>query len=276
MEKIIYRKSFQAKLIESQETIPFYQDIKDVCATHKGVRTRLSFNKEVISYQRQKIAMMKINRKNIGLYLALNYEKFKDFNTNIKDNSDKKIGEEYPMMILIKNKKALSAALSLLEKAMNNVGATKLCSAEVVDYFDVFYPRSFDVLLSSGLIKKYVRHIVDGKSVLEEVETDLCSVHFTAKLKYCAKNHAEDLYIITNYSNWNPKTAVLMSRVDDTTFTADMKFPKGITLEFKICRADNWDNVEKGIWKEEIINHHYLLVDKDLEIEDLIHNFRED
>ena len=47
-------------------------------------------------------------------------------------------------------------------------------------------------------------------------------------------------------------------------------------LEFKICRSQNWSDVEKGIWKEEIVNHNYVIVDKDLEVEDLIYNFRRD
>ena len=67
-----------------------------------------------------------------------------------------------------------------------------------------------------------------------------------------------------------------MTKHADNTFTATMSFPKNTMLEFKICRSQNWSDVEKGIWKEEIVNHNYVVVDKDLEVEDLIYNFRRD
>ncbi len=276
MERITYKKSFQAKLILSQETIPFYQQIKDLCATHKNVCNRISFNKEVVTFKRQKVAMMRINRKNIGLYLVLSPTNYTDSKIKIKTLEDKKIGQIYPMMVTIKNPRNLKYALELLEDALTNVGATKLCTALDVDYKEILYPRDLDTLVAQGLVKKYVHQIVDGKEVVKQMAPELCHVHFTAKLKYAAKNAADELYIITSYTNWDVHEAVLMDRKDTTTFVADMSFPKGTTLEFKICRADNWRNVEKGIWKEEIVNHHYLVIDKDLEVEDLIHNFRED
>ena len=41
-----------------------------------------------------------------------------------------------------------------------------------------------------------------------------------------------------------------MTKHADNTFTATMSFPKNTMLEFKICRSQNWSDVEKGIWKE--------------------------
>ena len=70
MEKITYKKSFASKLVLEQVAIPYYQDIKDLCATRKKVSTRLSFNKETINVGRNKVAVMKISRKNITLYLC--------------------------------------------------------------------------------------------------------------------------------------------------------------------------------------------------------------
>ncbi len=290
MEKITYKKSFSAKLVLAQETIPFYQGIMDLCATHKKVHTRLSFSKQTINFGKNKVGVIKIARKSISLHLALNpsdydFEEYK----SIKDASNTKQGEVYPLIINIKNKKNFRQALGLLETALANVGATALCVAPDIDYRDVFYVRSFETLLAQGLIKKYVRKLVDGKvvEVEEVVQTEPIkpivkeivpqyNVNFTAKLLYEATGKAKDLYIITSYSNWDPKKAVKMKANPDNTFTASMSFPKGTALEFKICRSANWKDVEKGIWKEEIVNHNYVIVDKDLEIEDLIYNFRKD
>ena len=141
----------------------------------------------------------------------------------------------------------------------------------------VFKYRDFDTLVQEGLIKKYVTVIIDGVEQLVEMPVvETYNVNFTAKLLYEATNAADELYIITSHTDWNLKEAVKMTKHADNTFTATMSFPKNTMLEFKICRSQNWSDVEKGIWKEEIVNHNYVVVDKDLEVEDLIYNFRRD
>lgn len=272
MEKITYKKSFASKLILSQESIPYYQAIKDLCATRKKVNTRLSFNKETITFGRNKVAAMKISRKNISLYLALDPKKYEGTKYRFKDISETTVGQDYPMVVQVKSNRGLKYALELLDEALNNVSATTICQALDVNYAEIYYPRSFEQLVAEGLIKKYVK--VAGKEVLVETPVEMCNVNFTAKLLYEATNQAEDLFIITSYSNWDLQQAVKMHKNADSSFTASMTFPKNTLLEFKICRSQNWNDVEKGIWKEEIVNHNYVIVDKDLEVEDLIYNFR--
>lgn len=275
MDNIVYKKSFSAKLVLNQETIDTYQQIKDLCLTHKKVRTRLSFTKESVYFGRIKIAMMKINRKHITLYLALDPQKYVLNHYRMKDVSNTKDGMNCPTAISVHNKKHLKQALSLLEILLQQVQATDLCITEDIDYKQVFYERSFEELLNQGLIKKYIRKSKLNSEENTESPIEMCRVHFTAKLLYEASNQAEQLYIITNYSNWDLSQAVLMDKQLDR-FTATISFPKNTPLEFKICRSDSWQDVEKGIWKEEIVNHNYVLVDQDLEIEDLIYNFRKE
>ena len=62
-----------------------------------------------------------------------------------------------------------------------------------------------------------------------------------------------------------------MNKVNENSFTLDIRLPKGY-FEFKIINEKDWKGVEKGIWKEEISNHTYNLT-KDAIIEDVIHNF---
>ncbi|MDE5867628.1 MAG: hypothetical protein K2H02_01650 [Anaeroplasmataceae bacterium] len=268
MEKIIYRKSLTAKLVLNQPTIEVYQQIKDICATRKDVTTRLSFGKETVSYLKTKVAVIKVVRKNIALYLALDPAKYVNLNFHMKDVSQTIEGFNYPTAILLDNQKNINHALKLLETALSKAHAKELCVAELIDYKEVFYERSFEKLLEEGHIKKYVRV---GEELIE-----LCNVHITANLLYDATDQAKKLYIITNYNNWNLKEAVLMKKVADNRFEATLSLPKHTMLEFKICRSTHWEDVEKGIWKEEIVNHQYVLVDEDLEIEDLIYNFREE
>jgi hypothetical protein len=276
MEKITYKKSFASKLVLEQVAIPYYQDIKDLCATRKKVSTRLSFNKETINVGRNKVAVMKISRKNITLYLALNKAEL-DQKYNVKDLTDTKEGETYGVSIQIKGSRTLKHALELLELALTKFGATQIVEGLSVDYSEVYKYRNLEALVSEGLVKKYVKVLVDGKEQLVEMPVvETYNVNFTAKLLYEATDAAEELYIITSHSNWDLKQAVKMKKHADGTFTASMSFPKNTLLEFKICRSQNWTDVEKGIWKEEIVNHNYVVVDKDLEVEDLIYNFRRD
>lgn len=291
MEKIIYKKSFVSKLILEQDTIPYYQILKDVCATRKKVRTRISFQKETICFGKKKLGALKLSRKNITLYLALDPKDYIDSKYHIKDVSDKKSCKDYPVMLPVKSKRGLKYACELLEVLFNQ-NEIPLCIAEDIDYQERYYPRSFETLVQEGLIKKYIRTIVDGKVttqevlvdkvelleqpklVKEEIPAETYQVHFTAKLCYEAQQDTKSLYILSNFTNWNPDLAVKMTRNADDTFTATVAYPKGTNLEFKICRSEKWTDVEKGIWKEEIVNHNYVVVDRDLEVEDLIYNFR--
>lgn len=162
----------------------------------------------------------------------------------------------------------------LLETALEKEQATERCAQKQKDYKAVFYPRSFECLLEQGWIKKYIRKQINGKSQLVEVPMETYQVHFTAHLCYEAKDQAQQLFIISNYANWDERLAVKMNKTADNCFEAVIAYPKGTHLEFKICRSTDWQGVEKGIWKEEIRNHHYVVVDHDLEVEDLIYNFR--
>lgn len=275
-EKVTYKKSLVAKLVLGQDAIQAYQSIKDLCKTHKKVSTRMSFGKETISFGRVKVGAIKIVVRNISLYLALDPKDYEGTKYRFKDMSETKIGETYPMRVVIKGSRSLKYALELLEDALAKVGATQLCPAEDVNYQDLFYPRGFDVLLEEGYIKKYVKYYDDETSTEDEnvVEEKTVKVTFCAKTIYEAAGKAKQLFIITNVDQWNVKKGIPMHANKDGSFSATKEFPMGTHLEFKICKGSSWKDVEKGIWKEEIRNHHYDLV-KDIEVEDLIHNFYE-
>lgn len=304
MEKITYKKSLAAKLVLNQDSIAAYQAIKDLCSTYKKVSTRMSFGKETISYGRVKVAAIKIVVRHINLHLALDPQEFVNTKYHFKDMSQTKQGQIYPMRVSIKGSRSLKYALELLETALFKAGATELCLfAETPNYQKEFRPRSLEKLIQEGLIKKYVKVIEDGTNdiveetleedfieaeemeeeedtfeevvVAEEPKEEFVKVTFNAKTLYAAEGKAKKLYIITNTTGWNLEKAIPMKKNKDNSFTAVQEFPKGTHLEFKICKDTTWNDVEKGIWKEEIINHYYHL-DQDRMVEDLIHNFRED
>ena len=272
MTNYVYVKSMEAKLVLTQEAIPYYQELKDVCALHAKVTSRLSFHKDSIYFGKKKVGIIKVSRKNIAIYLALDPKKYTKY--NVKDVSQVKMYSGCPTMLWVNSKKALKHACYLLEEALIKAGATELQTALITDYSEYFYSRSFDELFAAGLIKKYNRKVANTVVEDEDDIVSLYNVHFTCRLLYAAKNQAEELYIITNTNDWDVNKALKMNKTSDNTFEADMFFEKDTYLEFKICRSANWEDVEKGIWKEEIVNHNYVIVDNDLEVEDLIHNFR--
>ncbi|MDE6047032.1 MAG: hypothetical protein K2F56_00225, partial [Anaeroplasmataceae bacterium] len=293
-------------------SIEAYQALKDLCSSYKKVSTRMSFGKETISYGRVKVAVIKIVVRHINLHLALDPKEFENTKYHFKDMSQTKQGQIYPMRVSIKGSRSLKYALELLEVALFKAGATELCLfAETPDYQKEFRPRSVEKLIQEGLIKKYVKIIEDGtddveeenleedifdteemeeedvfeaeeaeedfeeETLTEEPKEDLVEVTFHAKTLYAAEGQAKKLYVITNTTGWNLEKAIPMKKNKDNSFTAVVTFPRGTHLEFKVCKNTSWKDVEKGIWKEEIINHYYHL-DKDMVVEDLIHNFRED
>lgn len=262
MENVVYVKSLEAKLILSQGLIPFYQELMDVVASHKGVHTRVSFKKATISYKRKKIAIIKVSRKNITLYLALDPKKYEGY--NLKDASMVKAYHDVPAKFRIKSKRALKKACYLLDEAIWAAGATSILPVEVVDYSEIYAPKSVDELIEAGLIKV--------RSVKEERPFTLKMVHLTCRLVDNAVGKADKLYMISNLGNWDLNKAILMNKLDDNLFDITLAVEPGYKLEFKVLRDKNWNSIEKGIWNEEIKNHTYL-IDDDMSVFDLIHNF---
>lgn len=279
MEKITYKKSFAAKLVLNQDAINPYQSIKDLCATRKKVTTRMSFGKETITYGRIKIGVIKINVKNINLHLALDVKKYENSKYNFKDMSQTKSGQVYPLRITIKGPRSYKHALELLEDALINVGAIDKCPAKDIDYKQIYYPRSMEKLIEEGLIKKIIKNYEDDSLISindkNKENISFAKVSFIAKTLYEATSKASDLYLVLSTNNWDITHALKMNKEDENTFRSEILVPKNTHLEFKICKSNSWDDVEKGIWKEEIKNHSYHIID-DIIIEDLIHNFRED
>ena len=85
----------------------------------------------------------------------------------------------------------------------------------------------------------------------------------------------EGLYILGSTKNlgaWNLAKAVAMEKTSDNSYELSKMLPEGEEVEFKILSAKDWSAVEKGIWNEEIENHHFV-VEKGLEVSIDVYNF---
>ena len=297
MEKVIYKKSLIAKLVLRRGfSIEVYQGLKDLISTHKGVLTKLTFDQEKVTYGEKNIALIKSYKNDMVIYLNLNPSTVAK-KYGVLDASKYVIYKEFPTKLLIKHEKDLENAEELLERVLTRSGAKEIVQALDIDYEKELYERSFGQLFKEGLIRSYVKEVPDDylektkpiktaapteamdnpneleiKEELEDDdELDLVKVVFNAELNGA---NANDLYVITNFVDWNPDKAIKMD-YENGQFTLTEFYPRGFDLEFKITSNPGWEGVEKGMFGEEIENHSYTL-DKDIVVEDIIHNFRED
>ena len=80
------------------------------------------------------------------------------------------------------------------------------------------------------------------------------------RVKICVapKTNCDELYIVgstSNLGNWDVKKATKLSFCEECQkFVVTKMLPVDETVEFKFITAKDWNNVEKGIWREEISN----------------------
>ncbi len=292
MEKVFYSKSLKAKLtLERGFMMESYQTLMDVINTRKDVLLVQSFYKDRVANGKNKVAIIKGFKKNLVVYYALNPNKISE-KYGISDVSNTKAYVNYPSKLIIDSNKDLKCAIRLMEKALSKAGLNEIVEAEDIDYNELYPSKTFDELVKCGLIKKRIRYIDDNSNeyyhVEEYKEKPVVEVKpnpivekkpapiiemVNVRLKVMIKGKMADrLFLFTNYNNWSEKNALELTKVDDY-FIINARFPKNYNLEFKISLSNNWNGVEKGMFGEEIKNHKYYL-DKDLEIEDIIYNWR--
>lgn len=293
MEKITYSKSLKAKLtLERGFMMESYQTLMDVVNTRKDVLLVQSFYKDRVANGKNKVAIIKGFKKNLVVYFALDPNKINE-KYGITDVSETKAYVNYPTKLIIDSQKDLKNAIRLMEKALAKADLNEIVEAEDIDYNLVYPEKSFDELVEIGLIKKRIRYIDENtddyyhveeykeKPVVEvkpnpvvEVKNAPMIEMVNVKLKVMIKGKMTDrLFLFTNYTNWSEDKVLELTKVEDY-FIINAKFPKNFNLEFKISLSQNWNGVEKGMFGEEIKNHQYYL-DKDLEIEDIIYNWRD-
>lgn len=277
MDTVVYKKSLTAKLVlERGFMLDSYQAIKDLIASYNDVITKPSFYKERIVYGKTKIALIKSFKKNLVIYFSVNPNKLSK-KYLITDVSNVISYKNYPSKLIIENEKDLNNAIELFVRLLKNAGALDSDDFIKIDYNKVLYERTFDELLNEGLIKTYIKKYYDidysvgePNTVEKENNIDYVLVNFNVIVK---GGRADKLYLLSNYNNWNIEEAEEFERFGDI-FKLTKKYPRNFKLEFKVSYSKSWDGVEKGMFGEEIINHTYLLRD-DMNIEDIVYNFRE-
>lgn len=148
-----YKRSFVAKIIESDEEIKqYYSSMKNRFLSYAKVSSQVSWSNDRFTYKRETVAKIGIRGKTLCLYLALNPDEFPSTVYHQKFAGDTKMYERTPMLVKIKSGVALKRAIRLIDLLMERNGAVEE-TREPVDYAAEYAYRTEEQLLAEGLIK---------------------------------------------------------------------------------------------------------------------------
>lgn len=269
-EYITYNKSFQARTaLAKEKTRNYYKEIKEELLSYKGIRSRISWQYDSFSYKREKIAIMTIRGNTLSLYLKLDLNSLGKPKYKLIDESHKKSYEDTPIMLKIRGSRTLKYAKELINLICEDLEYKhhKLNNLKFNDYFK---NRTLAEFVDLGLVKP----IYHRKKIVDMTDIDN-NDYIKAKIYAIVlpKIKGVNLYVVGNKNevgNWDTSYVCKMNKVYDNFYKIELLLPKGY-FEFKIVAAKNYKFVEKGIWHEEIVNHHYEL-NQDILIEDIIHH----
>ena len=103
------------------------------------------------------------------------------------------------------------------------------------------------------------------------------TLKIVVKLADNAQLNQNEIYAVGNIAklgNWDVENAVTLKYVKSLFYIAyavRRSIPVGTNVEFKLLNAKSWNNVEKGIFTEEIRNHNVTVNEKTTVVIDVYH-----
>ncbi|MBQ8415282.1 MAG: hypothetical protein IJX13_00050, partial [Clostridia bacterium] len=95
-----YRRSFQSRLIQSQGSVPeYYNIIKNLLLSYKGIKNRISWNYESFNLGRTQVAKFNAKTRTLYVYMALSPEEVADSKYVFVDESSKKKYASVPVLM---------------------------------------------------------------------------------------------------------------------------------------------------------------------------------
>ncbi len=149
--EVRYRRSFMSRLIQSTDDVKsYYSEIKNELLCYKGVKTKISWFKEVFRNKKTPVAKMDVKGKTLYLYLSITPHELEGTKYRITDVSDKHGGAEHPTLLKIKNERGKKQALELISLLMNKLDCERVDRAN--EDFAMPYEDT-EALIERGLIK---------------------------------------------------------------------------------------------------------------------------
>lgn len=150
--KVAYRKSFQARLIESTDELKnYYCQLANHVLAYR-LKGRISWG--YLSFNKGKDPFCKFNveQKTLCVYLALNYKEFKESEEFNVEKAKTKKYEKTPVMMRITSNKSLKSAMDLIDLLAERVELKK-GSAVNIEKIEKYPLESKENLIARGLIK---------------------------------------------------------------------------------------------------------------------------
>ena len=165
-----YRKSFEAKLIQSRRNVKkYYSAIKNALLAYEGTKDRITWTINNYNNDHTQIAKINVRTRTLDLYLALDPATLEDSVYHGRDVSDKKKYAETPFLYKVNSPRKLTLALELVQRACEEQGLSPI-DIETVNYEEQYPFDTTENLVSRGLIREYLRE--EKPAVTFELDPD--------------------------------------------------------------------------------------------------------
>ena len=163
-----YRRSYLSRLAQAQGSIQdYYNAIKNLLLSYKGVKSRISWNFESFNVGRTPLAKFNAKTRTLYVYVALSAEELADTKYNFTDMSAKKKYAAVPVLLKVKGDRKFKHALELITKLCEE--KLQLPKKKVVEEVDYRMPfKTTEELVNEGIVKMLVAAIPLTDPVIEE------------------------------------------------------------------------------------------------------------
>ena len=168
-----YRRSYLSRLAQSQGSIQdYYNEIKNLLLSYKGVKSRISWNFESFNVGRTPLAKFNAKTRTLYVYIAISPEELVDTKYNFTDMSAKKKYAAVPVLLKVKGDRKFKHAIELLTMLCEE--KLQLPKKKVIEEIDYRVPfKTTEELVQEGTIKMMVAAIpVEAPAAVEEAPVE--------------------------------------------------------------------------------------------------------
>lgn len=154
-----YRRSYQSRLAQSQGSVQdYYNIVKNLLLSYKGVKSRISWNYEAFNLGRTHVAKFNAKTRTLYIYMALDPAELADSKYSFADMSAKKKYASVPVLMKIKGDRKFKHTLEMITMLCEEkLGLQKKKVVEEIDYKLPYLTT--DELVRDGLVKKLAASI---------------------------------------------------------------------------------------------------------------------
>ncbi len=176
-----YRRSYQSRLAQSQGSVQdYYNVIKNLLLSYKGIKNRISWNYESFNLGRTQVAKFNAKTRTLYIYMALDPEALAESKYIFADMSSKKKYAAVPVLMKIKGDRKFKHAVEMITMLCEEKLA--LSKKKVVEEVDYKLPyMTTEAMVAEGLVKKLVAAIPlvteePTEAPVEEVAEEVAAV----------------------------------------------------------------------------------------------------